>query len=139
MAARWVHQTAWFLRLALPLSVVLWGGTVASAGCGDHARAVFVSIETGSQVVNPGQFSNDLATTPFPTDVPRPPCTGPSCSRQPAAPMAIPMPDRPPTDHGLDSLRAIAPHSLDERPFIAGPRAEYASPAAGPLDRPPRP
>ena len=138
MAVRWVFQSGWYFWLTLTLSGVLSGGAVARAGCGDHPRAVFFPIESGFQVADFGQFPSELATTPLPADAPRP-CTGPSCSRQPAAPRAIPAPDRPPTDSGLDWIRAIPPHTLAARPVIVRAWAQYASPAVAPLDRPPRP
>ena len=138
MAVRWAPHPSLIVWFALALSASLAGGTGARASCGDHARAVLFSIEAGTQGGDFGRVPGKFAVTPLPTDVPRP-CTGPSCSRQPATPVATPAPDRPPPDLGLAATRAIPPPLLAERPAIARPRSGYVLPFVEPLDRPPRP
>ena len=137
MAARQVRTPRWLLWFAATLLGSLAGGSVARAGCGEHARPL-IPIERVVGVAGLGHPPVAAATNPRPADAP-PRCNGPSCSRPPAAPTTAHVPDRRPPDPGLDAPRVVPPQPADGLPIVAQPAVAYAAPAPAPLDRPPRP
>jgi hypothetical protein len=67
------------------LALGLFAPTSALAGC-DHLGE---RPSIGGDLVGFGLFSSDLARIPGPPQAPRPkPCNGPSCSKNPAQPLA---------------------------------------------------
>jgi len=141
------HRAVMSIRRVFPTNRLLWvvailcgalsTGSPARAGCGNHVLSIAHHLDADLLVavdrVGPVQ-----GYAPVP-DAPRRPCTGPSCSRRPAVPMATPTSHSPLSDQCLGSSQALRHRLTPRRSVFAHVGSAHPLPTHDHLERPPRP